>query len=60
MHSSKFKVNFDSNTCICPAGKETCLDSMKQKIDSPEGRRMYSRGMWMIERWKNSEVECWA
>jgi transposase len=105
MHSSKFKVSFDSNTCICPAGKElrflgddyegvkgvysrfrgeledcrncsmqsecmrkpvkekgrqvsflnegqekiTCLDLMKQKIDSPEGRRMYSRRMWTIE-----------
>ena len=105
MHSSEFKVNFSSNTCICPAGKElkflgddyegakgfytrfrgeledcrncsmqskcmrnpvkekgrqvsflndgqekiTCLDLMKQKIDSPEGRRMYSRRMWTIE-----------
>ena len=29
--------------------KITCLDLMKQKIDSPEGRRMYSRRMWTIE-----------
>jgi transposase len=29
--------------------KVTCLDLMKQKIDSPEGRRMYSRRMWTIE-----------
>jgi hypothetical protein len=28
--------------------KVTCLDLMKQKIDSPEGRRMYSRRMWTI------------
>ena len=27
----------------------TCLDLMKQKIDSPEGRRLYSRRMWTIE-----------
>ena len=29
--------------------KVTCVDLMKQKIDSPEGRRMYSRRMWTIE-----------
>lgn len=29
--------------------KITCLDLMRQKIDSPEGRRMYSRRMWTIE-----------
>jgi hypothetical protein len=29
--------------------KITCLDLMKQKIDSPEGRRMYSRRMLTIE-----------
>ncbi|WP_392384604.1 transposase [Marinomonas primoryensis] len=29
--------------------KITCLDLMKQKIDSPEGRRLYSRRMWVIE-----------
>jgi len=104
-HSSVFSVNLDSNSCICPAGKEmlflgdnfegargvysrfrgklkdcrecvmqtkcmkkaikdqgrqvsflneaqekvSCLDLMKQKIDSPEGRRLYSRRMWVIE-----------
>jgi hypothetical protein len=29
--------------------KITCLDLMKQKIDSPECRRLYSQGMWFIE-----------
>ena len=29
--------------------KITCLDLMKQKIDSHEGRRLYSRRMWTIE-----------
>jgi hypothetical protein len=29
--------------------KITYLDLMKRKIDSPEGRRMYSRRMWTIE-----------
>jgi hypothetical protein len=29
--------------------KVSCLDLMKQKIDSPEGRRLYSRRMWTIE-----------
>jgi hypothetical protein len=29
--------------------KITCLDLMKQKVDSPEGHRMYSRRMWTIE-----------
>ena len=29
--------------------KVTYLDLMKQKIDSPEGRRLYSRRMWVIE-----------
>jgi hypothetical protein len=103
--SSEFKVNLDSNTCICPAGKElkflgddyeevrgtysrfrgeltdcracpqqarcmknpvkergrqvsflnkeqtktSYLDLMKEKVDSVEGRRMYSRRMWTIE-----------
>jgi hypothetical protein len=103
--SSEFKVNLDSHTCICPAGKElkflgddyeevrgfysrfrgdltdcrnckiqlTCmknpvkekgrqvsflnkeqtkisyLDLMKEKIDSVDGRRIYSRRMWTIE-----------
>lgn len=103
--SSEFKVNLDTSTCICPAGKEleflgdnyegirgsysrfrgkltdcrTCpiqsrcmkkpvkekgrqvsflnkeqtktsyLDLMKEKVDSVEGRRMYSRRMWTIE-----------
>ncbi|MFT6910500.1 MAG: hypothetical protein ACJAS1_007229 [Oleiphilaceae bacterium] len=103
--SSEFKVNLDTNSCICPAGKEleflgdeyegvrgtysrfrgklidcrTCLmqsacmknpvkekgrqasflnkeqtrisylDLMKEKVDSLEGRRMYSRRMWTIE-----------
>jgi hypothetical protein len=27
----------------------TYLGLMKQKIDSPEGRRMYSRRMWTVE-----------
>lgn len=103
--SSEFTVNLDTNTCICPAGKEllflgdhfeetrgtysrfrgklpdcrSCklqskcmkkpikeqgrqvsflnkaqkkisgLDLMKEKIDSEEGRRIYSRRMWTIE-----------
>jgi len=103
--SSEFKVNLDSNTCICPAGKElkflgddyeevrgtysrfrgelkdcracpqqarcmknpvkergrqvsflnkeqtktSYLDLMKEKVDSVEGRRIYSRRMWTIE-----------
>jgi transposase len=103
--SSEFKVNLETNTCICPAGKEllflgdhfeevrgtysrfrgklpdcrscklqgkcmknpikeqgrqvsflnkeqekvSCLDLMKEKIDSEEGRRIYSRRMWTIE-----------
>lgn len=103
--STEFTVDLDTNTCICPAGKElkflgddydgvrgtysrfrgeladckTCqqqahcmrnpvkengrqasflnksqtkisyLDLMKAKIDSMEGRRMYSRRMWTIE-----------
>ncbi|MCP3689461.1 MAG: transposase, partial [Gammaproteobacteria bacterium] len=103
--SSEFAVDLDSNTCICPAGKEmlflgnefdgvkgtysrfrgrlkdcrgcalqthcmkkpikdqgrqvsflnveqdktSYLDLMKQKIDSDEGRRKYSRRMWTIE-----------
>ena len=29
--------------------KITYTDLMKQKIDSPEGRRLYSRRMWVIE-----------
>ncbi|MGK0405746.1 MAG: hypothetical protein ACJAR6_001121 [Oleispira sp.] len=29
--------------------KVTCLDLMKQKIDSSKGRRMYNRRMWTIE-----------
>jgi len=29
--------------------KVTRLDLMKQKTDSPEGRRLYSRRMWTIE-----------
>jgi len=105
IRSSEFKVNLESHTCICPAGKEmlylgsdfvmargvytrfrgkladcrSCplqsrcmekpikeqgrqvsflntaqkqtsfLDLMKTKIDSAEGRRMYSRRMWTIE-----------
>jgi transposase len=103
--SSEFTVNLETNTCICPAGKEllflgddfetergiytrfrgklpdcrscplqsscmknpvkeqgrqvsflnkeqkktSCLDLMKEKVDSQEGRRMYSRRMWTIE-----------
>jgi transposase len=103
--SSAFTVDLDTNTCICPAGKElkflgddyeevrgtysrfrgklddcrgcpiqgSCmknpvkergrqvsflnkeqtktsyLDLMKEKVDSLEGRRMYSRRMWTIE-----------
>jgi len=103
--SSEFTVNLDTNTCICPAGKEllflgdhfeetrgtysrfrgklpdcrscklqakcmknpikeqgrqvsflnkeqekkSCLDLMKEKIDSEDGRRIYSRRMWTIE-----------
>ena len=103
--SFEFTVNLDSNTCICPAGKEllflgdhfeesrgtytrfrgklpdcrscelqtkcmkyhvkeqgrqvsflnkeqdkiSCLDLMKKKIDSKEGRELYSRRMWTIE-----------
>jgi len=29
--------------------KVTCLELMKQKIDSEVGRRIYSRRMWTIE-----------
>jgi len=103
--SSEFAVSLETNTCICPAGKEltflgdnyegvrgtysrfrgklddcrTCpiqnrcmknpvkekgrqvsflnkgqekvsyLDLMKEKIDSVEGRRIYSRRMWTVE-----------
>jgi hypothetical protein len=103
--SSEFTVNLETNTCICPAGKEleflgdeyegvrgtysrfrdkltdcracpmqsTCmknpvkekgrqvsflnkeqtrtsyLDLMQEKVDSVEGRRIYSRRMWTIE-----------
>ena len=103
--NGEFSVDLDSNTCICPAGKEllflgngfegsggrysrfrgrlkdcrdcrlqtACMKNpvkaqgrqvsflnaaqekgsyltlMKQKIDSDEGRRLYSRRMWTIE-----------
>ena len=103
--SSEFMVDLNTNTCICPAGKEltflgddyegvrgtysrfrgklddcrrcpiqsSCmqkavkekgrqvsflnkeqtktsyLDLMKEKVDSVEGRRLYSRRMWTIE-----------
>ena len=29
--------------------KISCLDLMKEKVDSVEGRRIYSRRMWTIE-----------